>query len=342
MNGEALVKETLDRYGTMARHALERYLRPAGRRTELHELAADYPGRGGRSLRASLCIAAARAFGASAEDAINSAVALELMHNAFLVHDDIEDSSEERRGRPTLHLMQGIPIAVNVGDALSVMSLRPLLDNRNHLGLRVTMQILEEAGRMAEESVEGQAMELAWRRDNALELREQDYLQMILRKTCWYTCIYPLRVGALIGTRQALPPERFLRFGFFLGAAFQIQDDLLNLVGDPIRYGKEIDGDIWEGKRTLMLLRLCEQASASERIELRRVLGRPRDARTAADVAWVRARMDAYDCLEYASAVAHGLAGSAAHEFSLECASLAPSPDKDFLQALPAWVLARA
>jgi geranylgeranyl diphosphate synthase type II len=342
MSAAALVKETLDRYGGMAREAIDRYLRPAGQRTELHELAADYPGRGGRSLRASLCIAAARAFGASAEDAMNSAVALELMHNAFLIHDDIEDSSEARRGRPTLHLLQGIPIAVNVGDALSVMSLRPLLDNRDRLGLRVTMQILEEAGRMAEESVQGQAMELAWRRDNALELREQDYLQMILKKTCWYTCIYPLRVGALIGMRKALAAERFVRFGFFLGAAFQIQDDLLNLVGDPVRYGKEIGGDIWEGKRTLMLLRLCEQAPTAERIELRRLLGRPRHARTIADVDWIRSRMDRYACLEYASAVAHGLAGSAAHEFALECADLPSSPDKDFLAALPTWVLTRA
>ena len=76
--------------------------------------------------------------GAPAENAINSAVALELMHNAFLMHDDVEDGSEERRGRPTLHLLQGVPIAVNVGDALSVMSLRPLLDNRGRLGAHVT------------------------------------------------------------------------------------------------------------------------------------------------------------------------------------------------------------
>ena len=90
---------------------------------------------------------------------------------------------------------------------------------------------------MAEESVQGQAMELAWRRDNNLSLRDEDYLQMILKKTCWYTCIYPCRVGALIGRGAPLPPTRFLRFGFFLGAAFQIQDDILNLDGrqGPVR-----------------------------------------------------------------------------------------------------------
>jgi geranylgeranyl diphosphate synthase type II len=341
MTAGEVVKETLDRYGSMTRDALERYLRPPAQRTELHGLVAEYPERGGRALRASLCIAAARAFGARAEDALNSAVALEMMHNAFLVHDDVEDGSEERRGRPALHVMQGVPIAVNVGDALSVMSLRPLLENRFHLGAPLTLQILEEAERMAAESVEGQAMELAWRRDNAVSLTEKDYLQMILKKTCWYTCVYPCRVGALIGSRRPVAADRFVRFGFFLGAAFQIQDDLLNLTGDPNRYGKEIGGDLWEGKRTLMLIRLFEKATPSERIELRRVLGRGRESRRPEEVAWIRERMDAYACLKHASVIAHGLAGAAAHELSLECAALAPSPDKEFLTSLPTWVLER-
>ena len=113
---------------------------------------------------------------------------------------------------------------------------------------------------MARESIEGQAIELGWRRDNALRLGDADYLEMVLKKTCWYTTIYPSRVGALIGTRGDCDLDRFVRFGFFLGAAFQIQDDLLNLEGDPLRYGKELDGDLWEGKRTLMLIHLLRKA----------------------------------------------------------------------------------
>jgi geranylgeranyl diphosphate synthase type II len=341
MSGLELVKDTLARYGALTREAIDGILKPSRPRTELDTLAGDYPARGGRSLRASLCIAAARAFGAPAENAIHSAVALELMHNAFLIHDDVEDGSEERRGRPTLHLLQGVPIAVNVGDALSVMSLQPLLQNRARLGIDLTLRILDETNRMAQESVEGQAIELAWRRDNELSLRADDYLVMILKKTCWYSCIYPCRVGALIGLRRALPLARFVRFGFFLGAAFQIQDDLLNLTGDPARYGKEIDGDLWEGKRTLMLIRLFQCAAPAERVRIRRALARPRDERTRTDVAWIRNRMEAHGCLEYARVTAHALAGAAAHEFSVECDALPASPDKEFLRALPAWVLAR-
>ena len=337
-----LVRDVLEEYGTLTRAALRAYLRPRSPRLELYELAAEYPERPGRSLRASLCIAAARAFGACTEDAINSAVALELLHNAFLVHDDIEDGSEERRGRPTLHELQGVPIAVNVGDALSIMSLRPLIENRERLGPRLTLRILEEAERMTRESVEGQAMELAWRRDNALDLRDEDYLTMILKKTCWYTTIYPCRLGALIARRDDVDLERYLPFGFFVGAAFQIQDDLLNLVGDPVRYGKELAGDIWEGKRTLMLIRLLRDASPNDRAELRRILALGRRERSAQDVAWIRRLMDAHGCIEHSRQVAHGLAGAAVHEFSVAFGHLPDSRDKQFIAALPAWVIARA
>jgi geranylgeranyl diphosphate synthase type II len=337
-----LVRDVLEEYGALSRSALRSYLRPREPRSDLYELAYDYPQRGGRALRASLCVASACAFGGVAEDALNSAVALELLHNAFLIHDDIEDGSEERRGAPTLHVVHGIPIAVNVGDALAVLALSPLLQNRTTLGPRLSLRVLEEAVRMASETVEGQAMELEWRQGNALDLDESDYLRMSLKKTCWYTTIFPCRVGALIGSRDVAPLDAYVRFAFFLGAAFQIQDDLLNLVGDHARYGKELFGDIWEGKRTLMLIRLLHVASSEERVELGRILGLARAARRELDVTWVRERMDAYDCIEYARQVAHGLSGAALHEFEIAYRGLPDSRDKDFLQALASWVIERA
>lgn len=341
MSSGELVPQLLQEYGDATRVALCEYLGPREPQRHLYGLVAEYPRRGGRMLRPSLCIATARAFGATMADAIRSAVALELLHNAFLVHDDIEDESEERRGRPTLHAMVGVPVAVNVGDALILLGLRALIDNHTRLGPRLALAVLAEAERMARESVEGQAVELGWRHDNALSLSEQDYLQMVLKKTCWYTTIYPTRVGALIGTRSDTDLDRFIRFGFFLGAAFQIQDDRLNLTGDPARYGKELDGDLREGKRTLMLLRLLELATPGERVRLAEILGAPRQARSAADLTWLRARMDAYGCLEYAQQVAHALAGAALHEFSRAFGPVPDSRDKRFLEAIVPWVLQR-
>jgi geranylgeranyl diphosphate synthase type II len=336
-----LVPAMLKEYGDVTRVALCDYLRPREPQRHLYSLVADYPGRGGRMLRPSLCIAAARAFGAAPQDAIRSAVAIELLHNAFLVHDDVEDESDERRGRPTLHALHGVDVAVNVGDALTLLSIRALVDNRQALGERLSLRVLEEAERMARETVEGQAIELGWRRDNTIDLAEADYLGMILKKTCWYTTIFPTRIGALIATRDRVDLDRFIRFGFFLGAAFQIQDDLLNLVGEPGRYGKEIEGDLWEGKRTLILIRLLQEVSRDERERVRRILGVPRRSRERADLHWMRERMRVHGCVEHARRTAHALAGAALHEFGLLCAGLPATRDRHFIEALATWVLER-
>src|SRR5687767_14666871 len=106
-----LVRDTLEEYGALTRVVLRDYLSAGEPRRYLYDLVSDYPERGGRSLRASLCIAAARAFGADARHALGSAVALEMLHNAFLIHDDVEDESDERRGLPTLHTLYGAPLA---------------------------------------------------------------------------------------------------------------------------------------------------------------------------------------------------------------------------------------
>lgn len=336
-----LVSTMLQEYGARTRASLKEYLPSWEPRRHLYDLVADYPLRGGKMMRPSLCIATARAFGAQLEEALLTAVSIELLHNALLIHDDIEDGSQERRGQPTLHAQHGIPLALNVGDALTLLSFRPLIDNMGRIGSRLTLRILEEAERMARESAEGQALELGWRHDNVTALDERDYLEMVLKKTCWLATIYPSRVGALIGTRDGVDLDAFLRFGFFLGAAFQIQDDLLNLEADE-RYGKEANGDIWEGKRTLMLIRLFRQATPDEYHRLVQLLQLSREQRTSTEVSWVRSLMDTYDCLPYARQIAHGLAGAALHEYSLLYAGVPDSQDKHFIEGLVTWVFERS
>jgi geranylgeranyl diphosphate synthase type II len=336
-----VVPEVLEEYGAITRAALKDYLPTKEPRRHLYDLLSDYPGRGGKMMRPSLCIATARAFGGQLEDALRTAVSIELLHNALLIHDDIEDESDERRGRPTMHVEHGIPVAINVGDTLSLMSLRPLIDNRHVLGTRLSLRVLEETERMALESAEGQAMELGWRRDNAVDLGDADYFEMILKKTCWLASIHPCRVGALVGARDTIDLDNFIRFGFFVGAAFQIHDDLLNLVGEHEEYGKEIAGDILEGKRTLMLIRLFQESTPEEKERLTRVLELSRDQRTGDDVSWILGLMERYGAIDYARQVAHGLAGAALHEFSLLFGALPPTRDKRFIEGLVTWVFER-
>jgi geranylgeranyl diphosphate synthase type II len=306
----------------------------------LWDLVPSYPMRGGKGFRPGLCIATCRALGGTTEAALHSAVALELYHNAFLVHDDVEDGSEYRRGLPTMHHEHGIGIAVNVGDAMNVLTMRPLMENLTILGPELTWLVFQEFEHMVRESVEGQAIELGWVKDNVCDLTEADYLRMTLKKTCWYTCIHPCRIGALIAS-HAKNLERFNRFGYFMGAAFQIQDDILNLVGDHKKYGKEIGGDIREGKRTMMLIHALNHSTAREKERLRAFLAQPRAIRSSRDVAWVYRLFAKYDSIEAARTAARHLAGAAIFEFYNAFSSLPDSEDKSFLEQIVTYMIER-
>ena len=337
---DTLVKDTLAEYGALVRAWLPDCLPKGEPARYLYDLLPDYPERGGKMMRPSLCIAAARAFGASVDEALPTAISIELLHNALLVHDDIEDESEERRGRPALHALHGVPLALNVGDALGLASLRPLIENIHALGPRLAQAIFRETERMAWETVEGQALELGWRRDNSQDVGEADYLTMVMKKTCWLATIHPLRIGALIATRGAADLDALTRLGFFLGAAFQIQDDILNLEPDEA-YGKEIDGDLYEGKRTLMLIHAARGAEPEERERLFAHLARPRAKRKSGDVEWLRALIARNRSLDYARGVAQGLAGAALHEHEAAFAGVPESRDKRFIAELASWIFRR-
>ena len=244
--------------------------------SRLYELILDYPRRGGKALRPALSIATCLGLGGHLEAVLPTAATVELYHNAFLIHDDIEDESWRRRGQPTLHIDHGVPIAVNVGDAMLSMSLQPLLDNVERVGLGPALRILRAVAHMTRQTVDGQALELEWVHSNTWQLDDADYLAMVELKTSWYSFITPLQVGAIAagaGPEWLAPLESL---GRHLGAAFQITDDLLNLRADPEEYGKEIGGDLWEGKRTLMLLHTLRCAEPGDRDRALQLLARRR------------------------------------------------------------------
>jgi geranylgeranyl diphosphate synthase, type II len=335
------VQKTLRQYQALTINALLERVPAKEPRRHLWDLVASYPKRAGKGFRPGLCIATCRAFGGSIDEALESAVAIELFHNAFLVHDDVEDDSEYRRGKMTLHAEYGIGIAVNVGDAMNVLTFRPLMENLRVLGPVLTWRVFQEIEHMVHESVEGQAMELGWVRDNNCDLTTRDYLRMTLKKTCWYTCIHPCRLGALIATDGSIDPDRFNRFGYYMGAAFQIQDDILNLIGDRRKYGKEIGGDLWEGKRTMMLIHALNHATASENSRLRGFLATPRRERQSKDVRWVYSILAKYDSIERARSEARQLAGAALREFFVAYAGLPDNEDKQFIQEVVLYMIER-
>jgi geranylgeranyl diphosphate synthase type II len=338
---DVLMKSMLAEYGAITLEGIRHFIPDKEPRKYLYDMVHDYPNRGGKGFRPSLCIATSRAFGGSTSITLNSAVTLELLHNAFLIHDDVVDESFFRRNKPTMHEYSNKSIAVNVGDAMNALGLFPLLKNREILGPRLALDILMEIQHLVTESTEGQAMELGWRKDNTSTLTDDDYFRMILKKTCWYTCIHPIRIGALIGSHRKMRPDIFNRLGYFMGVAFQIQDDVLNLVAEEKKYGKEIGGDIIEGKRTLILINLMQQCNSSELETLLSFLSVPikdRDSRTAARILQL---MHQHGCIEYAKKIARYMAGGALKEFYTIFSSLPDSKDKSFIESIILYMINR-
>ncbi len=263
----------------------------------------DYPRRGGKGIRSELMLLSAQAYGVQPTTvawnrALWLAVTLELFQNWVLIHDDIADDSEERRGRPALHRQHGVPLALNAGDALHAYMWDAL---RRAEVPAAYAEVLS----MIHRTAEGQHLDLAWVKGHEWNLRPADYLEMVRLKTAYYTVIAPLRLGALAG--GSAPPAAFEAAGTALGAAFQIRDDVLNLIGDE-RYGKEIGGDLLEGKRTLILLRWLENAPSAQRAVFLEQMRLPRGDKSAGAMrdllGWLRESGAVNSAQDYADAEA--------------------------------------
>jgi geranylgeranyl diphosphate synthase type II len=277
----------------------------------LYRMMRDYPARPAKGLRPLFCVASCRAMGGQEADALLTAACIELFQHWILIHDDVEDRSELRRGQPALHLKYGESLAINAGDALHAEMWKSLLRNEKVLGVQRTLRILQEFSTMVDRTTEGQHMELSWVRDQRWDVTESDYYEMVGRKTSWYTVASPCRLGAIIANAEEDDLERILQFGQKLGEGFQIQDDVLNLTGDSAAYGKVSSDDLLEGKRTLMLLRLLKVAGAQERVELVAIMNKRREEKTEQDLRFVLSLMKSHGTIEYAERKAKELVDEA-------------------------------
>jgi len=244
----------------------------------LYKMMRDYPARPAKGMRPYLCVTSCKAFGGSEEEVLYTAAALELFQNWILIHDDIEDGSEMRRGSPALHKKYNWVLALNTGDALHARMWQSLLRNRPLLGDGRTLEIMREFAIMINETTEGQQMELEWVVNNDWEISEDDYYRMVTKKTSRYTVVSPMRLGGLaagVGSERIDPLEEA---GKKLGVGFQIHDDVLNLSAGE-KYGKETADDLLEGKRTLILIKLLSGCNAKDRQRVVEVFSMPREER---------------------------------------------------------------
>ena len=274
---------------------------------------AHYNAGGGKRVRPVLVLLGAEAVGGTADCALSSGCAIELFQSAALIHDDIADEGELRRGEPCLHLTMGTGLAINAGDAALVESSEAILSDTG-LTADQRLRAIGELMDMERRTLEGQALDLGWVRDSRWDISAADYLTMATHKTAHYSAATPLALGAICagGTNEQV--EALRAFGLDAGLAFQIQDDLLNLIGDAAAQGKDFRSDITEGKRTLIVTKALELLDPASRIELVGILSEHADSEAKRDRAVEL--MEASGAVDFARAHALELVRKAAEHLA--------------------------
>lgn len=226
---------------------------------------ADYAANAGKRHRPLICLLACEAVGGDPKQAMGPAAAIEHFHTAALIHDDIEDSSLTRRGEPCLHIREGEGLAINAGDLALSLVTGTVVDDPQ-LDDAIKLKVLAELVDMTTRTIEGQALDIGWARDDRFDLTVEDYLVMANHKTAFYSGAVPLAVGAIVGHGTPEQIEALRAFGMAAGLAFQIQDDVLNLVGTKEATKKDFRSDVTEGKRTLVAVHALQHAADRDRL----------------------------------------------------------------------------
>ncbi|VVC02602.1 Short chain isoprenyl diphosphate synthase [Candidatus Bilamarchaeum dharawalense] len=288
--------------------------------------------RGGKRIRPVLIFLSCGAVGGKYQDCIQPSVILEMFHNFTLIHDDIEDDSHFRRGEPTIHITHGIPIALNSGDALYTFLWKKLVFLNLKSSLLLKLQKIYVTA--FKKVVDGQGVELSWIKFNRFDVSEKEYLDMINGKTSALLSL-SCEMGALLGGAPKRVRSALSDFGEMVGAAFQIQDDILNLVGNFEVYKKEIGGDISEGKRTLIIVHCLSKANELDKNRLISILSS--HSKNPEDISEAISIIKKYGSIDYARDYAQKLVNKAKNKLKV----LPDSEDKKALLLLADYVVNR-
>ena len=279
------IKKVLTEIKPLIDRQIEKHIPRTGAPQVLFDGCWKYFDYGGKRFRPALIALSCEALGGKVEDTTIAGAALEIAHTFLLIHDDIEDFSETRRGNPCLHVTYGMPHAINIGDYLFFKVYETLLSGKDLWGTEKTLKIAELMTEMFKITGEGQAMEIDQRDKDLSEVTMEWYEKMSLSKTGYYSGGTPCAIGAIIANGTEEQIESLKKFGFSIGVAFQIQDDLLNLTmpEEEVKlapgtggggYGKDFAGDLKEGKRTLILVHAFQNASEEQKNRMRQLIGK--------------------------------------------------------------------
>ncbi len=242
---------------------------------------------GGKRLRPCLALTACEAVGGKAEDALEAAAAIELLHNFTLIHDDIMDQDEFRRNVKTVHILWGVPVAVIAGDALFAKVFEALAANAKRLGLEGArvVELFDAVSKASFEICQGQVLDMLF--EGRADVSEAEYMRMVNGKT-GALLEASMKVGALLGKGEPEQVRALAEYGRLIGLAFQMRDDVLGVAGEQEKFGKPIGSDVREGKQTLIVVRALATAQQEDKSTLLRALGKQdaseAELKTAIDV----------------------------------------------------------
>lgn len=220
---------------------------------------------GGKRLRPLLVLLSAKAVGGSFNKVYNASAAVELLHNFTLVHDDIMDNADKRRGRLTLHKKYNENTAILAGDSLLSVAYEYLLKDCNGK----TKEVVSAFTKGLVEICEGQSLDKDF--ETAENVSLDEYKIMIVKKTAAMSEMC-CTIGALLGGGSSKEIKAVSLFGKNIGIAFQIQDDLLDIIGDEKEFGKKVGGDLIEGKKTFLFINALSKSKGDERLKLLNVI----------------------------------------------------------------------
>ncbi|MEI8067613.1 MAG: polyprenyl synthetase family protein [Candidatus Shapirobacteria bacterium] len=297
------------------------------------EMVSDYPKRKGKYLRPTLLLLTAQSMGFDLNKSLPTAAAMQISEDWILNHDDIEDQSLERRGQPALQQIYGNELAINAGDALHVLMWQVLL--------KTDEKIRNEFFSMLNRTIFGQTVEIKWTKDNRFDLSEEDIFLILESKTGYYTIAGPMRLGAILADATKEQLDSIYKFGVLLGRSFQIIDDLLDLTSDFAGQKKQQGNDIFEGKRTIMLIHLLNNSSTSDLSKLKEILSKSRVQKTQSEVDWVIQKMVECGSLEYSKNLAKKFATEAQNIFDKNLTFLNKEPFRSELQSIFDFIITR-
>lgn len=251
---------------------------------------------GGKMLRPSLAVLTSVAVGGAKENALQSAAAIELIHTFSLIHDDIMDDDDMRRGKPSVHKVWGKDIAILAGDTLFSKAFEMIINSDSNLNS--PQQINASLATVADACVkicEGQASDINF--EGRYDVTEEEYMAMIFKKTAALIAA-ATKAGAIMGGASSEVVSSMYEYGRLIGLAFQIQDDYLDLVSDESELGKPVGSDIVEGKMTIIVIKTLAEASSDDKELLLKILKDPKSTQDDVDVAINL--FEKYGALEYA------------------------------------------